>query len=157
MTQPFDQIIEAQVDAAITNGYPIPRWGWPTPRPYNGATGEERILGWGKVQIAKRMGLLVLSTICSVCASTPAQGSHTEIYHRCMTTKPVCKSCHFTIHRRFNDPNKWLGRIAVLPAAKWVHAIPLIELTRSEALQVAKAADIFDALAVHRNRGAMNV
>ena len=149
MSQPLDQIIEAQVDAAISDGFPLPRWGWPTPRPYNGATGEERVRGWQKVQIAKRTGLLKLSPICNVCASRHAQGSHTEIYHRCMTTKPVCKSCHFAIHRRFKDPAQWLERLASLPAAKWVHALPLVELTRAEALQVARAGDVFDALAEH--------
>lgn len=149
MSQPLDQIIEEQVAAAISDGYPMPRWGWPTPRPYNGATGEERIFGWGKVQIAKRMGLLKLSPICGVCGSRQAQGSHTEIYHRCMTTKPVCKSCHYAIHRRFRDPDHWLERLARLPAAKWAHALPLVELTRAEAMRIADAFDVFDALSEH--------
>lgn len=153
MSQPPDQVIEAQVDVAISDGYPLPRWGWPTPRTYNGATGEERVRGWQKVQIGKRLGLLTLSPTCDVCASQSAQGSHTCIYFRPMTTKPVCKSCHFAIHRRFSDPDKWLERLAHLPAARWVHAIPLVELTRTEALEIAKAFDVFDALAVRRNRG----
>jgi len=144
--RPADLEIEAQVDAAIRSGASLPRWGWPTPRSYNGATGEERIRGWQKVQIARRTGLLDLSPICSICAAKKAQGSHTELYQRCMTTKPVCRSCHFHIHRRFRDPDGWMARIAVLPVAQWVHALRTVELSRDQAMRIAEASDVFDAL-----------
>lgn len=157
MNLPTDRIIEAQVDAAIIEGVPLARWGWKVPRPYNGFTGPERIAGWQKVIVARRIGLLSNDEPCGVCGAPDAPQRHGEIYARPLTAQPICRSCHYHVHRRFREPNQWIERIASLPAEKWVHALPLVELTRAEALQVAKAGDVFHALAIHRNRGAMDV
>lgn len=157
MTLPPDQIIEAKVDVAISGGHPLPRWGWKVPRSYNGFTGHERISGWQKVVIARRLGFLVNDAPCGVCGAPNAPQRHGEIYSRPLTAQPICRSCHYHVHRRFREPDQWLERIASLPAAKWVHALPLVELTRMEALQIARALDVFDALAERIQSRAVNI
>ncbi|KWV91736.1 hypothetical protein [Erythrobacter sp. YT30] len=141
-----DLLIERKVDHAIEGGERVPRWGWPTPRSYNGATGEERIAGWKKVAVARNLDLLPRSVKCEVCRVRDANGSHTEIYHRCMTTKPICRSCHFKVHKRFQKPERWLAFIETMPAADWVYALLTRELSRAEMLKVARAPDVFAAL-----------
>lgn len=146
MTALPDWIIEAQVDTAISEGYPLPRWGWKVPRPYNGFTGPERIAGWQKVIIARRIGLGSNDEPCGVCGAADAPQRHSEIYARPLTAQPICRSCHYHVHRRFREPDHWLERLATLPAARWAQSLPLVELTRAEALQIAEAVDVFDAL-----------
>lgn len=143
---PTDLLLEQEVDRAIAGGAFVPRWGWPTPRAYNGATGEERIAGWRKVAVARNLGLLPRAGKCEVCCVNEANGSHSEIYHRCMTTKPICRSCHFKVHRRFKDPDRWLAFIVTVPAADWAYAVLTRELSRSEMLEVAQERDVFEAL-----------
>lgn len=143
---PTDLIVERAVDAAIAQGAFLPRWGWPTPRSYNGATGAERIRGWQKVVVARNLGLLPKVDQCEVCNADQSAGSHTEVYHRCMTTKPVCRLCHFQIHRRFRDPDRWMEFLSAMPAADWVHSLLTRELSRSEMLEVARQHDVFAAL-----------
>lgn len=149
MSLPTDRIIETQVDAAINEGYPLPRWGWKVPRPYNGFTGPERIAGWQKVMVARRIGLLSNDEPCGVCGASDAPQRHGEIYARPLTAQSICRSCHYHVHRRFRDPDQWQERIAKLPTARWAHSLPLVELTRAEALQIAEAVDVFEALAQH--------
>jgi hypothetical protein len=144
---PLDLLIEQAVDDAIAHGAFVPRWGWPTPRSYNGATGAERIRGWQKVAVARSMGLLSHNAECEICRDNQSAGSHTEIYVRPMTTKPVCRSCHFKIHRRFRDPDRWSEFLSQMPAADWVHSLLTKELSRVEALEIAEAPDVFAALA----------
>ena len=149
MSLPPDRIIEAQVDAAIMEGFPLPRWGWKVPRPYNGSTGPERIAGWQKVVVARRIGLLANDEPCGVCGTSDAPQRHGEIYARPLTAQPICRSCHYHVHRRFREPEQWQERLSTMPAAQWAHALPLVELTRVEALQIAEAVDVFEALARH--------
>lgn len=144
---PSDILIEREVEQAIAEGVFVSRWGWPTPRSYNGATGEERIAGWQKVVVARTLGLLPRTGKCEVCRVNDANGSHTEVYLRCMTTKPICRSCHFKLHRHFKDPERWLASIETVPAADWVYCLLTRQLTRSEMLEVAKEPNVFAALA----------
>ena len=145
---PNDQIVERQVNDAIKGGMALPRWGWPVPRSYNGATGKERIAGWQKVLIAERLGLLPPRGCCSLCAVTVAEQRHTELYFRPIMSMPVCRSCHFAIHRRFNDPRRWQAFLAQRNcASSWSNALRTIELGREDALRISAAHDVFAALA----------
>lgn len=141
-----DRAVEAEVDAAITAGGRLPRWGWGIPQGYNGATGEERIIGWQKVQIARRMGLIGWPAICSVCKNRAAAHHHTEIYFRPLATKPICRPCHHRLHRRFQSPNKWVQYLQDCEVrAGWATAICSRELSRREALFLAEKRNPLDA------------
>lgn len=144
---PPDIVIERAVDEIIQAGHPLPRWGWPVPGPYNGATGLERVGAWQKVRIAERCGLLDRPRDCCLCRKEDAAHRHAEIYHRPLTSQPVCRSCHFHIHRRFARPDDWCELLQRHPDAQpWVKALRITELSRSEALRIAQRPDVFVAL-----------
>jgi hypothetical protein len=108
-----DRKVEAAVDAAIAGGRVVPpHWRWPTPGPYNGSSGEERIAGWKKVWGAVKMGLIPAPTVCSLCSSKATVQYHNEDYRRPLNAKPICSSCHRILHRRFKDPQPWLQLVA---------------------------------------------
>lgn len=70
---PADVVLERKVDAAIADGHPLPRWGFPVPGPYNGATGPERIYVWQQNRTGQIMGLLQYpSGLCTACNSCKA-------------------------------------------------------------------------------------
>ena len=144
---PPDVAIEQAVDRAIAEGLRLPRWGWPTPGPYNGATGGERIIGWQKVRIAQCLGLLENSGRCGLCGSCDAAHLHAELYFRALLVKSICRSCHFHIHKRFQRPDLWAEKLVQFPTAQsWVRALPPVELSRAEALVLGRQPDAFAAL-----------
>lgn len=143
---PHDLEIERAVDEAIALGAFLPRWGWPTPRPYNGATGAERIAGWQKVAVARNLGLIARTAPCDVCGRSAGSMRHGEIYARPLAARPICRSCHFKVHRRFGDPVGWEQFLSAMPAADWVHALLTRELSRAEMLEIARHPDVFAAL-----------
>ncbi|WP_447931861.1 hypothetical protein [Sphingopyxis fribergensis] len=145
---PPDILVEREVDKVIAAGGALPRWGWPVPGPFNGATGMERVRGWQKLQIANRLGLFAWPTVCSICRHDRNIGLHAEIYSRVFTSKAVCRSCHFHIHKRFKRPDLWAAKLADFPNAEdWVRALRTVELSRSEAFAIARHPDIFAAIA----------
>lgn len=131
---PPDILAQQEVEQAIRNGASLPRWGWPTPRPYNGATGVERIHGWQITLIARRVGLLAPPRACSVCGKTSHLHFHSELYGRPLLAKPICRSCHFHVHRRFRRPDDWQSFLAGRHTGNWTQRIPVRELTRSDAM-----------------------
>lgn len=143
---PHDLEIERAVSDAIAQGAFLPRWGWPTPRSYNGATGAERIAGWQKVAVARNLGLIARTAPCDVCCQPAGSQRHGEIYARALAARPVCRPCHFNIHRRFRDPDRWMEFLSAMPAADWVHSLLTRELSRAEMLEVAQQSDVFAAL-----------
>lgn len=143
---PHDLEIERAVDEAIAQGAFLPRWGWPTPRSYNGATGAERIAGWKKVAVARNLGLIARSAPCDVCGQPAGSARHGEIYARPLAARPICRSCHFRLHRRFGDPVGWEQFLSAMPAADWVYSLLTRELSRAEMLEVARQPDVFAAL-----------
>ena len=145
---PRDMLVERQVDDAIAAGVPVPRWGWPIPRSYNGFTGRERVLGWQKLRVAQRLGLAQREPICSVCRRADATQDHTELYARPILSMPVCRSCHFRIHRRFFDPGQWHALLRRRAGeADWASSLRTVELDRQEAMRIAAEPDIFASLA----------
>lgn len=145
---PPDILTEQEVDRAIAAGFRLPRWGWPTPGPYNGAKGVERIVAWQKVRVAQFLGLIEEEHHCGLCRSREAAHLHGEIYFRPLAVRAICRSCHFHIHKRFQRPDLWVMKMAAFPgAAEWVRALRTIELSRSEALAIAGCPDVFAAIA----------
>lgn len=144
---PADIHIQSAVEQAIADGAFPPRWGWPTPQSYNGATGEERIAGWQKVAVARSLGLIARTSKCTVCGAPAGGMRHSEIYARPLMAQPICRSCHLKVHRRFKDPERWLAFIDTVPASDWVYCLLTREISRSEMLEIAREPDVFAALA----------
>lgn len=145
---PDDILIEREVESAIASGHLLPRWGWAVPQSYNGSTGHERIAGWQKVRIAEHLGLLRRGQFCSVCHIAKVEHWHHEIYARPMTAMSVCRSCHFHVHRRFVDPDRWHAFLSERArAGDWTLSLRTVELDRHEASRIAASPDIFAALA----------
>jgi len=135
---PPDILIEREVDRAIENGFRVPRWGWPIPGPYNGATGHERIIGWQKVRVAEDLGLLGTRQQCGLCRALAAPQKHVENYFRPLTSQSICRSCHFHIHRRFKQPHEWRTRVMqAVNADDWIARLLTVEMTRNEAMLMA--------------------
>lgn len=132
---PADVALELRVNEAIAAGARVPRWGWPLPGPYNGATGQERVAGWQKIRLAELFGWLIRPQSCSICQGSRRLHHHTENYFRPMCVHAVCQTCHFCLHRRFRSPDRWLTMIADVPASgDWASCIALSELTREAAM-----------------------
>ena len=134
-----DREIEAEVDEIIRKGAKLPRWGWPVPAPYNGATGRERIYVWQQNRIGDLAGLLPPLGQCSVCQKRPADGRHGEIYFRPFALVDICRSCHARIHRRFGNPARWEAFLEEVVARDgWGHSLLTVQVEREEALRIAE-------------------
>lgn len=145
---PADVQIERKVDEVIAGGSVLPRWGWPVPAPYNGATGQERIYVWQQNRIGQMLGLMPKHEICSACQSNKAVQNHGEIYFRPFALEPVCRSCHARIHRRYSSPVTWNAFLnEKAPKGSWLHALPMKPISRENALLIAERPEIFTALA----------
>lgn len=141
-----DRAIEARIDLLLRTGTVPPSWNYPTPRPYNGASGDMRVLGWQKIQIACRKGILSWPKKCSVCGSTKALQYHNENYFRPLNARPICQACHRTLHRRFRYPSPWMALVyANKFDGAWFARIALTELTTEQALTLAALPDPMDA------------
>lgn len=137
-----DVEIQLRVDVAVSRGLRLPRWGWATPGPYNGATGAERVLGWQKLVTACRAGWLPWPHECSICGRDRNLHQHSENYFRPLVVEAVCRSCHFRVHDRFKRPEPWqelVDRYRLRCA--WVASIGVIELSRAQARELATRAD----------------
>ena len=144
---PADVLLDRRVEAIIADGYPLPRWGWPTPATYNGATGAERIYVWQKNNIAWRQGWLPRGVTCSVCRKRDAEQSHGELYFRPFALKPVCRSCHSRIHRRFGNPDRWSAFCNALTPENWARVLLTEQIKRVDAIRLAGEHDWLAALA----------
>lgn len=101
---PPDQILQARIEEEIASGLGVPQWIWPVPGPYNGSSGAERIKGWQVTKIALQRRWLDRHAPCSICQSRDRVQRHSELYGRPLLARPVCRECHFALHRRFREP-----------------------------------------------------
>jgi hypothetical protein len=93
----------------------IGRWqmGW-----YNGWSPEQRCATLPIQREAIRSGAISTPTTCSICDTTPKPGSgdsvwlHDEDYADPLAAYHVCRRCHQTLHRRFEEPGPWLALVA---------------------------------------------
>lgn len=146
MRLPPDVLLDAKVEKLIADGHPLPRWGFPMPPTYNGATGAERIYVWQKNNIAWRKGWLPRAQTCSVCRSKRAEQSHGELYFRPFALMPVCRSCHARIHRRFGNPTRWHEFVHSLPPDNWTRALLTEQIERLDAIRLSAEPDWLAAL-----------
>jgi hypothetical protein len=77
---------------------------------YNGKSPRERRATIPVQQQAMAKGAMPIPTRCSIClctASTRAIGLHDEDYDNPLKAFPICRRCHFSLHVRFDDPERW--------------------------------------------------
>lgn len=125
-----DQLVERMVDDAIAQGRVTPpEWVWPLTKPYNGASGEQRVLGWQKVKVAMTMRLMPWPKQCSIClVSGKGMQYHNENYFRPLQAKPICPGCHRTLHRRYREPRPWRMLVARCNyEGAWFADLPMVE------------------------------
>lgn len=107
-----DKALERQVEAAFAAGtFKKPVWRYPAPKSYNGFSGEQRVAGWTKTWAGVRMGLIPPPRQCSVCLVKGRMQMHAEHYDHPLLAKPICPSCHRSLHMRFRAPEQWLRRV----------------------------------------------
>lgn len=92
-----------------------------------------KVSGWLKVRIATQRGWMEWPRCCSICGTTSGLHRHAELYGRPMLAKPICRSCHFYVHRRFARPDEWTTYLARHEGIAWIVRLRLQELTVSEA------------------------
>ena len=143
---PKDVLLDQKVEALIADGFALPRWGFPVPGTYNGATGQERIYAWQKNQIAWRLGWLSRNQTCSICEAKPAEQGHQELYQRAFALMPVCRSCHVRLHRRFGNTKRWQAFVEQLSPYNWARVLLPKQLDRIDAIRIAAAPDWLGAL-----------
>jgi hypothetical protein len=65
--------------------------------PYNGFSGDVRVLADWKIKVAIELKLIPRPTRCSVCSkSTGRIDYHAENYGRPLQIEPICQGCHLT-------------------------------------------------------------
>ena len=90
--------------------------GW-----YNGWSAEERRATSPVQKQAAKDGRLARPTHCSICGckgsrdwrAEDAVWFHDENYTDPLAAYPVCRRCHRTLHRRFEEPEPWLELVEV--------------------------------------------
>lgn len=89
--------------------------GW-----YNGWSPDERRRRSPVLKQLIASGALAKPTTCSICGHSPVPGSwssnpvwfHDEDCSQPLSTYPICRSCHRTLHERFDQPAPWVALVA---------------------------------------------
>lgn len=97
----------------INDTPPAPRFqiGW-----YNGFSPEVRRAGSAQKDAVKS-GEIARPEVCSICGTRGFYGSenpvwfHDEDYDNPLAAHHVCRRCHISLHRRFEDPEPWIQRV----------------------------------------------
>lgn len=135
---PGDVKIQARIEQAIAEGHSVPRWGFPMLRPFNGYSGPERVRGWQITRVGGTMGLISWPNRCSICDAADRIGLHSELYGRPLLSQPICRSCHFHVHRRFRQPERWQAFLRQHGHLGWARRVGVKELTRREAYELER-------------------
>ncbi len=110
-----DRAVEKSVDEAIANGQTKIKKSYMKLGPYNGYSGELRVLADRKIKVAIELGLIPKAKQCSVCGTTDGRiDYHNEDYSRPLQTVSICKTCHFALHNRHRSPGyaaSWDNRV----------------------------------------------
>jgi hypothetical protein len=148
---PPDRILQTRIEEEIAAGLAVPQWIWPVPGPYNGSSGVERIKGWQITKVALQRGWLDRRACCSICQSRTRVQRHSELYGRPLLARPVCRECHFALHRRFRAPQEWRALCDVQPPTHWIRRLPMSELTNVEARCLEQQANPLGLVAPARD------
>lgn len=97
--------------------------GTPSGRPdrsqyywYNGWSPAERSARTPVQQEAIRSGAIATPKDCSICGTTATAANgvwlHDENYDDPLAAYHICRACHLTLHRRFDNPEPWQALVA---------------------------------------------
>ena len=97
--------------------------------PYNGFSGEVRVLADAKIKVAIGLGLIPKATQCGVCGTERDRiDYHAENYARPLQVAPICKKCHLALHSRHRSPGwaeNWEKRVKEYgDGTKWFEFLP---------------------------------
>lgn len=80
--------------------------------PYNGFPGWFRIQAGAALYEQSRAGTLTLDA-CTVCGDSSTKLMiHLEDYENLTEYRVICRRCHMTLHKRFNQPHVWTRLLA---------------------------------------------
>ena len=112
---------------------------------YNGWSPEERSATIPIQQEAIRTGVILKPTTCSICGTTPEPGSrnpvwlHDENYADPLAAFHICRRCHLTLHRRFEQPEPWLALVAEHGASdgsRWFEQLTMDSVSLRQAVEL---------------------
>jgi len=123
-----DQAVESAVDQAIASGRSKIKVSRMKIGPYNGFTGDQRLIADRKIKVAIEMALIPVATECSICGETNGRMDyHAENYGRPLQVAAICSKCHLALHNRFRSPGfaaSWKKRVdAYGDGSKWFEHI----------------------------------
>jgi hypothetical protein len=123
-----DLEVEKQVDESIASGRTKIKASHMKLRPYNGFSGELRVLADRKIKIAIELGLIPKAEQCSVCGTKDGRiDYHNEDYSRPLQTVAICMKCHVALHSRDRSPgytSNWEKRVKEFgDGTKWFEKI----------------------------------
>ena len=111
-----DRSIERAVDEAIELKRTSVRKSSMKLGPYNGFSGEVRVLADWKIKVAIELKLISRPTRCGVCnKSTGRIDYHAEDYGRPLRDAAICQGCHLALHNRLRGAGhaeSWKRRVA---------------------------------------------
>ena len=100
-----DRAVEQAVDEAIASGRTKIKASSMKLGPYNGFSGDLRVLADRKIKIAIELGLIPKARKCSVCGTEEGRiDNHNEDYGRPLRTVAICQKCHLALHNRHRYP-----------------------------------------------------
>lgn len=99
---PWDEEqVTSAVEAAIRDGQPGVRKSSMKLGPYNGFSGEMRVMADYKIKIAIHLGLIPKPHTCSICGACQGRiDYHAEDYSRPFCVAAICSRCHMKLHSR---------------------------------------------------------
>lgn len=110
-----DRSVEEAVDEAIALKLTSVKKSSMKLGPYNGFSGEVRVLADWKIKVAVELKLIPRPTRCSVCnKSTGRIDYHAEDYGRPLRVAPICQGCHLSLHNRLRGAGyaeSWRRRV----------------------------------------------
>ena len=123
-----DRAVEQAVDEAIASSRTKIKASRMKLGPYNGFSGDQRLLADRKIKIAIDLRLIPKAKTCSVCGTKEGRiDYHNEDYEHALRTVAICKDCHFALHNRHRSPGwaaRWEKRVkAHGDGTKWFERI----------------------------------
>lgn len=96
-----DIAVEKAVDDAIASKTTTTKKSSMKLGPYNGFSGDVRVLADWKIKVAIELQLIPRPSQCSVCGKTTGRiDYHAENYGRPLQIAPICQGCHLALHNR---------------------------------------------------------
>lgn len=123
-----DRHVECLVDQAIASGHTNIKKSSMKLGPYNGFSGEMRVLADRKIKVAIKLGLIPAPSQCSVCGTKEERiDYHAEDYCRPLQVAPICMKCHMALHNRLRSSGfaeSWNRRVRSFgDGTKWFEFI----------------------------------